>query len=218
MRDYILLTGMVLQVSPIGEYDKRVVILTKERGKISAFAKGARRQNSRLMAGTNPFSFGTFKVYEGKTYTIIEADISHYFEELREDFEAAYLGMYFLEYADYYTRENNDEMEMLKLLFQSMRAISSKSLNHELVRYIYEIKAMVVNGEFPGIPSDTKLSESAIYAIDYIVSAPIEKLYTFAVNQEVLSEIEQLANGYRKKYIEKNFKSLSILENCMLKN
>ena len=218
MRDYILLTGMVLQAGPIGEYDKRVVILTKERGKISAFAKGARRQNSRLIAGTNPFSFGTFKVYEGKTYTIIEADISHYFEELREDFEAAYLGMYFLEYADYYTRENNDEMEMLKLLFQSMRAISSKSLNHELVRYIYEIKAMVVNGEFPGIPSDTKLSESAIYVIDYIVSAPIEKLYTFAVNQEVLSEIEQLANGYRKKYIEKNFKSLSILENCMLKN
>lgn len=218
MRDYILLTGMVLQAGPIGEYDKRIVLLTKERGKITAFAKGARRQNSRLMAGTNPFSFGTFKAYEGKSYTVLEADISYYFEELRADFEGAYLGMYFMEFADYYARENNDERELLKLLFQSMRAITQPSIPNPLVKAVFEIKALAVNGEFPGIPTEHHMSEGAVYTIEYIVNSSIEKLYTFNVSEEVLAQITALATQYRRKYIDRNFKSLEVLENCMLKN
>ena len=89
MQEAIILTGIILKTVPIGDYDRRVVLLTKERGKISAFAKGSRRQTSRLLAATNPFCFGEFKLYEGKTsYNIMEANISNYFETLREDFEA----------------------------------------------------------------------------------------------------------------------------------
>ena len=40
----------------------------------------------------------------------------------RQDYEVAYYGMYFLEVCDYCTRENNDERELLKLLYQSLRA------------------------------------------------------------------------------------------------
>ena len=152
MRDAVSLTGIVLSSAPSGEYDKRAVILTKERGKITAFARGARRPNSALLASTGSFAFGTFLLYEGRdAYSLVQANISNYFSELMNDFGGAYYGMYFCELADYYTRENNDEILIMKLLYQSLRALSKKSLDRELVRYIYELKIFTYAGEYPQV-------------------------------------------------------------------
>lgn len=212
-QEFLAVTGMILKTVPVGEYDRRVVILTTEMGKISAFAKSARKPNSHLVAATNPFSFGKFRLYAGRnSYNIIEAEISNYFEELREDFVSAYYGMYFLEISDYYTRENNDEKEQLRLLYQSMRAICSPKLNNKLIRSIFEIKSIVVNGEFPGIPGNRVLLESTIYTIRYIVDSGVEKLYTFDVSPEVLHELISISEYYRKTIMDHKFMSLEILD------
>ncbi len=214
MQEFTEVTGMILKAEPIGEYDRRVVILTKERGKISAFAKGARRPNSKLLAATNPFSFGEFKLYVGRSsYNVMDITVTNYFEGLREDFEGAYYGMYFLEVMDYYTRENNDEKEMLKLLYQSLRALQHTSLDNRLVRYIFEMKAMVLNGEFPGMPVEGVWEESTRYAVTYIMNSTIEKLYTFVVTPTVLAELKKIADVYRTRYIDRAFKSLEIVDN-----
>lgn len=212
MQDLCSVTGLILKAEPFGEYDRRVVMLTRERGKIAAFAKGARRQGSRLLASTNPFCFGEFRLYEGRTsYSISEASIQNYFAPLREDFENACYGMYFLEVMDYYTRENNDEKEMLKLLYQSLRALCHKNLDNRLVRYIFEIKALALNGEYPGLPKDKCYEESTAYAAAFIVGTPVEKLYTFTVTEKVLKELQEITDEFRKRFIDRNFKSLEIL-------
>lgn len=213
MQDYIQVTGIILKQSPIGEYDRRICLLTKEKGKISAFVRGSRKPGSRLSSATNPFSFGVFKLYDGKNaYNVAEADIQNYFEELRTDYIGAYYGMYFAEIADYYTRENNDEREMMKLLYQSLRALCVPALSRELVRYIFEIKSIVVNGEFPGLPADTTgLEDSTIYALNYIVESSVEKLYTFNVSESVLFQLKGLAELYCDRVFDREFKSLEIL-------
>ena len=213
MQEFIFVTGMVLKQSPSGDYDRRVTILTKEKGKISAFARGARRQGNRLAAATNSFAFGTFKLYPGRdAYTLSDADIRNYFQELMSDFEGAYYGMYFAEIADYYTRENNDEKQMLLLLYQSLKALTAPSLPRPLVRCVYELKSIAVNGEYPGIPEDRELSDSAAYALDYIGKSSIEKLYTFTVTEPVLVQMQEVAEDYCGRYMRHDFKSLEILK------
>ena len=210
------ITGMVLKAEPINDYDRRVVLLTKERGKISAFARGARKQNSKLLAATNPLCFGAFKLYEGRTsYNVMEVEVTNYFEGLRNDYEGAFYGMYFLEVMDYYTRENNDEKEMLKLLYQSLRALMHEGLSNVLVRYIFEMKAMVLNGEFPGMPKEGEWEESTRYAVNYIMCSTVEKLYTFTVTPQVLSQLKAIADECRTRSIDRPLKSLEIVENIL---
>lgn len=238
-----VVTGMVLKVMPIGDYDKRITLLTKERGKITAFARGARRQGSQLLAATNPFSFGEFELYEGRSsYTVAKASIQNYFRELAADIDATYYGFYFLEFADYYCQENNDEREMLKLLYQTLRALESPAFDNRLVRIVYELKAMAVNGVGPNVFSCVKcgkkeairsfsvkrggvlcsgcgldhdvirVEESTVYTMQYVISSTVEKLYTFTVSTKVLQELQQVMREYLHRYLGHSFQSIKILE------
>lgn len=152
MGNIIMASGMVLSSMPVGEFDRRIVLLTKERGKIAAFAKGARRMNSPLMGVTQPFAFGKFELYEGRTsYDIRRADISNYFTEVSSDLDAICYACYFAELADYYGRENLDASQILNLLYMTLRALANDNIPDELIRYIYEIKLISINGECPNM-------------------------------------------------------------------
>lgn len=244
MGQNIVVTGMVLNVMPIGDYDKRITLLTRERGKITAFARGARRPNSQLLAATNPFVFGEFELFAGRSsYTVVKASIQNYFREVTADFDATYYGFYFLEFADYYCQENNDEREMLKLLYQSIRALISPVYDNRLVRVVFELKALAVNGEAPNVfsclrcgskeglsyfsvkrsgalcaechrevPDAEAVQESAMYTMQYVISARIEKLYTFRVSDAVLAELCRMMGKYLKLHVGYSFKSLKILD------
>ena len=152
MENHVTVTGMVLAAMPVGDFDKRLVILTKEHGKIVAFARGARKPNSALLACSQPFSFGEFQVYAGRnSYSVNSANIQNYFPELREDLDAISYAFYFAELAEYVTRENNDEVEVLKLLYQTFRILTKGIISLRLIRYIFELKLMCINGETPQV-------------------------------------------------------------------
>ena len=152
MGQSVIVMGMVLTAMPVNDYDKRITILTKERGKITAFARGARRPSSQLLAATEPFAFGEFELFEGKSsYNVMKASIQNYFRELAADFDAASLAFYFAEFAEYYCQENNDEREMLKLMYQSFRALENDRYKKALVRAVFELKALTINGEGPQV-------------------------------------------------------------------
>ena len=234
-------TGMVLSAATIGEYDKRVVLLTKERGRISAFARGARRPKSPLSASTEPFVFGEFFIFRGRdSYTIEQVEVKNYFPELRKDLDNLYMALYFCETAAYFTREGMEAKNELNLLYLSLRALLVPTLPGKLVRYIYEFRLLAIEaprifecirchkkeglhhfyvGEAGIVCDDCQdgqagitLSETAIYTLQRIVSSPLEKLYTFTVGEKVLGEIETVVSRYFSAHTDKKFQSIAMLE------
>ena len=255
MSDLITVQGIVLSAQPVGEYDKRIVLLTRERGKISAFAKGARRQNSPFMAAANPFVFGTFTLYEGRSsYNLNQVTVTHHFVELAARQPGVYYGYYFLELADYFGREGTDEKNMMNLLYLTVKALLNPEIDDRLVRCIFELRTMTEQGlmtelfrcvncgeeiagkenlffsqEAHGIldgdclkkasPGEARtarrISPAALYTMQYIVSSPMTKLYSFTVTEEVLWELERHIQPYVAGNTDKKFKSLQILEVMM---
>lgn len=217
MSERVILTGLILLASNFSENDRRLVILTRERGKITAFARGARRPGSALLGASLPFCFGRFTLYEGRdAYTLVSADIDYYFEGLRKDLEGASCGFYFMELADYYGRENLDSAVMLNLLYVSLRALENKNLPDRLVRYIYEIRMMVINGEFPpAAAQDRRLSETARFTMQYIMRADLRKLYSFTVEDEVISQIAAVQDQVRSRVIDKKLRTLKVMEEML---
>jgi DNA repair protein RecO (recombination protein O) len=250
-------TGMILSTSPIKEYDRRMVILTKEQGKITAFANGARKPKSPLVGLVNPFSFGEFTLYEGRSsYTLKSAKINDYFENLREDLEGTYYGFYFLEVVDYFAKEGNDDREVLKLLYITLKALTNDKISNPLIRCIFELKMLAINGMAPEvfvcfkcgdkekekvfsidtgglickdcinivqrqiettsfdgrvIEKGIHLHPSTLYAMQFIISSKLERLYTFGLSDEVLTELQSVMRNIYWVYVDTNFKSLEIL-------
>lgn len=212
MREILELTGMVMKSTPVGDYDKRLVILTRERGKITAFARGARRPGSSLMGPSRPFAFGRFRLFEGRdAYNLQGAEISQYFDGLAMDVEGACYGQYFLEFTDYYSREGLDGTALLVLLYQSLRAVLKPGIPNRLVRRIFELKAMVLNGEYSEHPG-MRVSDSAAYAWEFVIVTPPEKLYTFLLTEEVLREFELCVEQEKRRWVDREFHSLEILK------
>ena len=111
-----------------------------------------------------------------------------------------------------------DCTDYLGLVYQSLRALSVPSLPRLLVRYIYELKALIYSGECPQTFEQFNgwnLNPSTLYALQYVTCSAVEKLYTFTLTDEVLEEFRKVVSSLRQQYAEQTFKSLEILETCL---
>ena len=205
--------GMVLKTSPVGEADRRVVLLTRELGKISAFARGARRSRSQLTGQTAVFSFGSFRFYRGRdSYVLTEANIDHYFDSLSADVESACYGSYFMEVLDDLTREGSDGSLPLLLGYYSLRALEKGAVPKPLVKAVFELRLIMQEGVFRGLPDDTKVHPAMRRAVSYIEQEPLSKLFSFTLEEEPLLELTHFADTERNRFFQHSFTSLTILD------
>lgn len=248
MSETVTVTGMVLLSSPVKEYDRRIEILTRERGRISAFAKGARKAGSALSACTIPFTFGEYTLYEGRnSYNVKSAGIQKFFGDIAEDYDMTCYASYFAEMARYFARENIEAGQELLLLYITLLALQNKQMPGKLIRIVYEMRMMMIQGQGLELfqclrcqSTDTRevyfqvggllcrkcaekerelakvhpfeLSLDGLYTVQFILSTPVEKVYSFLVAEEVQRELERFMQGYLGRYLPHRFQSAEFLD------
>lgn len=219
MDNLTTVTGMVVASYPSGEYDKRIILLTRELGRVSCFARGARKPTSKFIASTRSFVFGKFDLYAGRTaYSLNGAEIVKSFDELSKDFKASVYLSYFAEIALYYAQEGLDASEYIDLLYTSIVALLDWRLDREVIRAVYEIRSVVLSGEFnPESGVIKNVHENCIRAYRQATMAPLNKLFMFTLEEPGKTQFIEIANDIALKNIDVKIKSRDIL-NSITKN
>ena len=99
----------------------------------------------------------------------------------------------------------------LKASLSVLRALLKSAIPNRLVRAVFELKLMEINGEYMEKPLG-RLEDSTIYTWEYVLASPVEKLYTFTVTEKVLEEFTKCVAENKRRFVDKTFHSLDILD------
>lgn len=154
--------GLVLQATPFGESDKRLVVLTKDAGKITVFAKGARKSKSRFLALSQMFSYCDFVLYKGKTsYNISSGELIESFHHLSKDMDSLTYGVFVLEFAEYVSNENDLNHRFMQLVLRTLKVLEQGKIKPELVVNIFQLKALSYLGFTPWVMDCVQCNKEA---------------------------------------------------------
>lgn len=144
--------AIVLRTHKLGEADRIITLLTRERGKIRAVAKGVRRTKSKFGARLEPFSRVDLLVFEGKSLDIITQaeSLNAYGQDLALDYSLWTAGQTMLETADRLTPEDSISAEsQYLLLVGALRTLVTGEHAASLVLDAFLLRSLSMAGYSP---------------------------------------------------------------------
>jgi len=139
--------GIVIKETDVGENGKRIIIVTKEHGKMLLSARGVKNIKSKTMAGTQLFVYSEFSLFEGKGfYSVTQADVIESFYGISADIDRLAYGAYVLELTERITFEELEESGMFELLLRTLLVLSDSTINPKLITAVYIIRLLKENG------------------------------------------------------------------------
>jgi DNA repair protein RecO (recombination protein O) len=135
--------AVVLRHADWGEADRLVTLLTRERGKVRAVAKGARKIKSRKAGHLEPFTQVALQLAAGRDLAIItQAETLEAHLSLREDLLRTGYAAYVVELVDRFTYEDETEAAGLYgLLADTLKRVGVEADPWVAVRY-YEMRLL----------------------------------------------------------------------------
>ncbi|MDR1688189.1 MAG: DNA repair protein RecO [Clostridiales bacterium] len=231
--------GIVLKEYISGEADKTLIVLTFEYGKLRLSARGAQKPKSKFHASAQYFTLSDFVIFAGNGfYSVNEAQSVYKFGKIAENYNTICYASYLMELTEKTVLEGETVDEILNLLLYAFKSMEKGVMDLKLLRAVYEFKFMQLCGFSPVLDScfscgetenlvfggyglscancvsgkHTDISETAVYALNYILEKDVKEVFSFKLNGEAQEKLIKASEVFLAAHSGIYLKSAEFLE------
>ena len=229
-------TGIILKEIETGETSKRLVLLTKNRGKVVVFARGVKGVKSKLH--TNKLSYNEFVIYDGGQFlSLTQISAIEQFANITQNYDAFCVANFCLELTDKMMLANMDSVDAINLILLAFSRLN-KVRDPNLIFAAFVFKFLQKEGLAPianhCVTCQSTLNKEnncfgqegflcqncidnneviicnheATAAIQYILNAEVSKVFNFKASPDVLQILQQSAILFLRHNVDVQLKSL----------
>ncbi|MBI3490533.1 MAG: DNA repair protein RecO [Acidobacteria bacterium] len=205
--------ALILRTYKLGESDRIVVFLTRDRGKKRGVAKNARQSRRRFGGALEPMTYGRVGYMERERRELVSL---HYVEPVRSPLAAVdadalgYVG-YFAELIDEWAQEADPNETLFRLGASIVDALAVGVPTERLARY-FEYWLLRLQGVYEPDPT---LSEGAQAFLAAARTVSPYGLNDLAVSKRTLGELEAAHRALIARHLEKDLRSVRVLKDMI---
>ena len=201
--------ALILRTYKLGEADRIVVFLTRDRGKKRGVAKNARQSRRRFGGALEPLTYGRVGYLERERHELVQV---HYMEPARSPLTATEtdaLGYveYFAELIDEWAQEADPNEMLFRLGTSMVDAMAAGVPSVPLARY-FEYWLLRLQGVYE---PDPHLSDDARTFLSEARTASPLAVGKLLVSRRTLGELETAHRTAIAMHLEKDLKSVRVL-------
>ena len=217
--------ALVLRTYALGEADRLVVFLTRDRGKKRGVAKSARRPRSRFMGALEPLTEARVAYFESARRELVGLNYAEPIRSplgltsgtwekspLRVSSAAAEEGLtyaaYFAELLNEWAQDADADERLYRLGASMLDALASGAPAEPLARY-FEYWLLRLQGLYPDMRESLSAGATAFLAAARVV-APHD-IGTVPVDGTAIRELERVHRALITMHLEKTLKSDRVL-------
>lgn len=163
--------AIVLRSIDYGETSKIVTLFTRERGKLAAMAKGARRSGSRFGSSLQPMSYSSVVLYYKPSrgvQTLSESSHVHFFDGITRDLERVSCGLRVIELLQALMQDEEQNPRVFNLVLQVLDRLNRTHERTENLLFYFQLRFASILGFAPDIEREVldALSETGFLSLE----------------------------------------------------
>jgi DNA repair protein RecO (recombination protein O) len=204
--------AIILRTYKLGEADRIVVFLTRDRGKKRGVARGARRPKSKFVGALEPLTHARVAYFEKERRELVSLNYSEASRSALSGGTVESLGCaaYFAELIDEWAAESHEDERLYRLGVSMVEALAGGVPHEPLSRY-FEFWLLSLQGVYPAARVPGLSPDAQAFLAAARKMAP-QDLAGLAADRRVMRELEALHRSVIAMHLEREPRSIRVLK------